>query len=131
VIARLLSILYLQSKSTTNAPYGRRLANVIVTYKKGLKEDPGNYRPVILILVSGKIVEQIMLSAILQHVQDIWGIRCSQHGYMKGKSCLTNMIFDRCILHLVKNCLDGWTLRVVVHEIKSRWQLVASDDFQG
>ena len=35
---------------------------------------------------------QIILREITQHVQDNWGIRPSQHGFMKGRSCLTNLI---------------------------------------
>ncbi|KAK4826944.1 hypothetical protein QYF61_012793 [Mycteria americana] len=37
-------------------------------------------------------MEQIILNAITQHVQDNQVIRPSQHGFMKGKSCLTNLI---------------------------------------
>ncbi|KAK4824553.1 hypothetical protein QYF61_016157 [Mycteria americana] len=69
-----------------------RLANVAPIYKKGQKEDPGNYRPVSLTSVLGKIMEQIILSAITRHVQDNQGIRPSQHGFMKGRSYLTNLI---------------------------------------
>jgi len=58
-------------------------------YKKGLKEDPGNYRPVSLTSVPMKVVEQIILSAITQHTQDNHVIRPSQHELMKGRSCLT------------------------------------------
>ena len=47
-----------------------RLANGIPIYKKGRKEDLGNYRPVSLTLVPRKVVEQLILSAITQHVQD-------------------------------------------------------------
>ncbi|KAK4830118.1 hypothetical protein QYF61_008545, partial [Mycteria americana] len=42
-------------------------------------------------LTGGKVVEQIILSAIIWHVQDNEVIRPSQHGFMKGRSCLTNL----------------------------------------
>ncbi|KAK4822666.1 hypothetical protein QYF61_019033 [Mycteria americana] len=61
-------------------------------YKKGWKEDPGNYRPVSLTLVPEKIMEQFILSELSRHVQANQGIRPSQCGFMKGKSCLTNLI---------------------------------------
>ena len=61
-------------------------------YKKGCREDPGNYRPVSLTSVPGKITEQTVLREITRLVQDNRGIRPSQHGFTKGRSCLTNLI---------------------------------------
>ena len=61
-------------------------------YKKGKKEDLGKYRPVSLTLVPGKIMEQVILSAITQHMQDNQGVRPSQRGFRKGRSCLMNLI---------------------------------------
>jgi len=88
-----LSIIYQQSWLTGEVPDDWRIASVTPIYKKGWKEDPGNYRPVSLTLVLGKIVEQFIRSALTGHVKDNQGIRPSQHGFMKGRSCLTNLIF--------------------------------------
>ncbi|KAK4823290.1 hypothetical protein QYF61_000450 [Mycteria americana] len=91
-----------QSWLTGEVPVDWRLANVMPIYKKGQKEDLGNYRPVSLTSVLGKLMEQIILSAITWHVEDNQGIKPSQHGFRKGRSCLTNLIsfYDK-VTHLV------------------------------
>ncbi|KAK4825912.1 hypothetical protein QYF61_003407 [Mycteria americana] len=88
VLTKPLSIIYQQSWLTGEVPADWRLA----IYKKGRKEDPENYSPVSLTSVLEKLMEQIILSAITQHAQDNQGIKPSQHGFMKGRSCLTNLI---------------------------------------
>ncbi|KAK4828548.1 hypothetical protein QYF61_027517 [Mycteria americana] len=92
VLTKPLSIIYQQSWLNGEVPVDWRLANVMPIYKKSRKEDPGNYRPVSLPLVPGKVMEQLILSAITQHIQDNHVIRPSQHGFRKGRSCLTNLI---------------------------------------
>ena len=56
------------------------------------KEEPGNYRPVSLTSVPGKVMEQIILGEITRHIRGIQGIRPSQHGFLKGRFCSTNLI---------------------------------------
>ncbi|KAK4831137.1 LOW QUALITY PROTEIN: hypothetical protein QYF61_015440 [Mycteria americana] len=87
-----LSIIYQQSWLTGEVPADWRLANVTPIFKNGRKEDPGNYRPVSLTSVPGKLMEQIILSAITWDVENDQGIKPSQHGFRKGRSCLTNLI---------------------------------------
>ncbi|GAB0185949.1 mitochondrial enolase superfamily member 1 [Grus japonensis] len=100
VLTEPLSIIYQQSWLTREVSVDWRLANVTPIYKKGWKEDPGNYRPVSLTSVPGKVMEQIILSAIMQHIQDNKAIRPIQHGFMKGRSCLTISFYDE-VTHLV------------------------------
>ncbi|PKU49523.1 rna-directed dna polymerase from mobile element jockey-like [Limosa lapponica baueri] len=90
VLAEPLSIIYQHSRQAGEVPADWHLANVTPIHKKGWKDDPENYRPVSLTSVPGKVMEQIILSAIMQHMKDAQVIRLSQHGFMRGRSCLTN-----------------------------------------
>ncbi|CAM5138787.1 unnamed protein product [Natator depressus] len=42
--------------------------------------------------VPGKIMEHVLKESILKHLEERKVIRNSQHGFIKGKSCLTNLI---------------------------------------
>jgi len=91
-LAKPPSIIYQQSWLTGEVPDDWRIASVTPIYKKGQKEYHGNYRPVSLTSVPGKIMEQFILSALTGHVKDNQRIRPSQYGFMKSRSDLTNQI---------------------------------------
>jgi len=64
VVTKPVPFIYQQSWLTREVPVDWRLANVSPIYKEGRKEDLGNYRPVSLISMLGKVMVQTILSAI-------------------------------------------------------------------
>ena len=91
VIAEPLSIISDRSWRTGEVPEGWRTANATLVFKKG-KEDLENYEPVSLTSVLEKVMEQLVLGAISEQLEEEKVIRNSQHGFTKGKSCLTKFI---------------------------------------
>ncbi|GAB0208125.1 mitochondrial enolase superfamily member 1 [Grus japonensis] len=85
VIARLLSIIFERSWRAGEVPENGRKANVTLAFKKGKKEDPGNYKPVSLTSIPGKVMEQLILDVISKHVEEKKVIGSGQHGFTKGK----------------------------------------------
>ncbi len=69
-----------------------KVANVTPILKKGDKSATSNYRPISLTSVVGKMLESIIARGIWGHLKKHNLIHDSQHGFMKGKSCLTNLL---------------------------------------
>ncbi len=64
-------------------------------FKKGAKSKPENYRPVSLTSVSSKILKSmksIIRDAMTEHLQNCNLIKKSQHGFLKDRSCVTNLL---------------------------------------
>ena len=67
-------------------------ANVSAIFKKGDKENPGNYRPISLTSQVFKIFESMLRDSIVGHLKENKLIHDSQHGFMKNRSCLINLL---------------------------------------
>ncbi|CAM5161388.1 unnamed protein product [Natator depressus] len=92
VIAEPLAIISENLWRSGEVPDDWKKANIVTIFKKGKKENLGNYKLVILSSVPGKIIEQVLKESILKHLEERKVIRNNQHGFTKGKSCLTNLI---------------------------------------
>ena len=73
-------------------PEDWRTANVTPIFKKGAKNNPGNYRPVSLTSVCCKMLESIIKDDIVNHLERKNLINLSQHGFMRGRSCTSNLL---------------------------------------
>ncbi|KGL72726.1 RNA-directed DNA polymerase from mobile element jockey, partial [Tinamus guttatus] len=70
VIAKPLSIIFDRCQRMGEVPEDWKKVNVMPVFKKGKKEDPGNYRPVSLTSVPGKVMEQLILAVVSRHMED-------------------------------------------------------------
>ena len=87
-----LHIVFRKSLDEECLPEDWKLARVVPIYKKGARKSPGNYRPVSLTSIPCKVFESILRKRILQHVDSHNLLTKEQHGFMKGRSCLTNLL---------------------------------------
>ena len=67
--------------------------------KGGSKAIVANFRPVALTSIICKAMEKILCSAIMSHLMANKLITEQQHGFVKGRSCQTNILL----------CLEKWT----------------------
>ena len=87
-----LAIIFQQSIDQSRVPQQWRTANIIPIFKKGSKRDAANYRPISLTSHIGKLLERIIRDHILRHLDNKQLIKPSQHGFLPGRSCQSNLL---------------------------------------
>ena len=71
LVTKSLSIIFKKSWLSGNSPSDWKKENITPIFKKGRKEDLGNYRPLSLTSALGKIMERILQGNKLKHMQDV------------------------------------------------------------
>jgi hypothetical protein len=102
-ISNSLCMIFQKSLQDSVVPLDWRRANVTPIFKKGAKYLPENYRPISLTSQVCKILERIICDCIIVHLNKFNLIRDTQHGFRKGKSCLTNLL---SFMHYVNRSVD-------------------------
>jgi len=91
-ISPILTLIFTKSLQTGLVPTDWNQANVTPVFKKGEKFKPSNYRPVSLTCIACKLLEHIVVSNTLDHL-DINNILVdNQHGFRARRSCETQLV---------------------------------------
>ena len=88
---KVLSLIFNRSFIYGKIPGDWKSANVAAVFKKSSKGDKINYRPLSLISIMGKLLESIIRGQVGKFLDENKLIYSTQHGFTKGKSCLTNL----------------------------------------
>ena len=117
-----LLYVYEESMESGSVPKDWKKANVTAIFKKGEKSSPCNYRPVSLTSQVCKVLESLIRDSILEHVRKYNLIKESQHGFVKKRSCLTNLLE---FLEFVSNYVDqGYPIDVVYLDFQKAFDKV-------
>ena len=91
--------IFLQSFQSSEVPEDWKRSNVFPKFKSGDKLDPSNYRPISLTCHICKVFESIVKDEIATFLNTNTLIKNNQHGFVKNKSCLTNLLTFTEYLH--------------------------------
>ena len=117
-----LTILFQNIMACESVPGDWKEANVVPVYKGGSRNVATNYRPISLTSQLRKVFETIIKDQVIEFLEINALIRNSQHGFRKGRSCLTNLLlFLDKVLHGVN---DGISVDVVFLDLAKAFDKV-------
>lgn len=105
IIASYLLIIFTKSLESGRLPDDWKFGNVVPIHKNGKKNSVENYRPISLTSECCKIMEHIIYSNLISHLNINNFFSSAQHGFRTGLSCNTQLLefyhdlacaFDKC-----------------------------------
>ena len=87
-----LLLMWSESLKTGHVPPYYKKQIVAPVYKKGSRATPSNYRPISLTAHEIKIFERILRNKVVSYLEENNLLSYKQHGFRKGKSCLTQLL---------------------------------------
>ena len=90
-IVPLLQQIIKKSLYTGELPFDWQKVNVSPIFNTGNRSDPANYRPVSLTSIPCKMLEHIIHTNIMRHLEKYQVFNDEQHGFCRGRSCETQL----------------------------------------
>ncbi|KAI8514688.1 hypothetical protein Bbelb_072790 [Branchiostoma belcheri] len=91
-LAPILTKIFQSSLCAGQVPQDWKEALVTPVFKKGEHYKASNYRPISLTSVPAKVLEHILVSAIMCHLESNNILSTQQHGFRKHRSCETQLL---------------------------------------
>ena len=91
--ASVLCFIFQQSLNSGCIPLDWKFTLVNPVHKKGPCSDPGNNRPISLTCISCKLLEHVISSSIMKHLDQSNILSPFQHGFRLRHSCETQLLF--------------------------------------
>ena len=91
-LADILSVLFQASLDQGILPTDWKVANIVPLYKKGNKSLPENYRPISLTSLTCKILEHVVFSSVMSHLEKYNVLDDAQHGFRKKRSTISQLV---------------------------------------
>ena len=98
-----LTFIFQASINQSKIPSDWKTAIVAPVFKKGDRGQPSNYRPISLTTICCKIMEHIIHSSVLAHLENTNILSDEQHGFRKRRSCDTQLVLT---IHDLAKALD-------------------------
>ena len=102
-LAPILVAIFNKSLQIGTVPADWKQANVLVVFKKGQHYDPANYWLASLTCLCCKLLEHVIVSNMVKHVDQHEILTDCQHGFRRRRSCETQLV---TLVHHLASAMD-------------------------
>jgi hypothetical protein len=121
-IGPMLAAIFQTSIDSGCTPSKWKHANVCGVHKNGPKSDPANYRPISLTCISSKVLEHIIHSHVMKHLEQHAILTDVQHGFRAKRSTVTQLIL--AIHDMAKAIQDNKSIHAAVLDFSKAFDKV-------
>lgn len=121
-IENYLCLLYNKSLKNQKLPADWKIANVVPIHKSGSKNCVENYRPISLTCICCKLMEHVIHSNLITHLNINNFLIRDQYGFRSGASCVTVLVD---VFHFLAGAMDtGHAVDCLFLDFKKAFDLV-------
>ena len=121
-LAPALTLIFQTSINQGRIPNDWKSAKIAPVYKKGDRSQPSNYRPISLTSICCKLIEHIIHSSVITHLENHSILTDFQHGFRKRRSTETQLILT--VQDLVSNLNAGEQTDVILLDFSKAFDKV-------